>query len=496
MLVLVPATAAAGVATATDGFGQAGGAPVQSIDADVVQTVEFRLLPNATGRIGVTLRYEPGVSVTSLVTYGAGSRTLVDANGFEERQSGRWLWNGETERPSLTFEVSVNRSGPTFEGLAWVDAGDWALARPRTAFAYRNDSTRWRYSWRDTGSVDRRTRLENQGTVGSSMVYLGPHETTRANVTGGSLRVVEPAAANASNTDRAVRSIQRASTQLRVGARDSEVTVFVAPAPLRDGGLAVDGRSGRQDVWVSDRTPVAPPDNTWLHEYVHTRQSLGLGPGMRWFREASATYYAGLLSVRQGLDGRDGYRAFLDALRDHESGRVTLSNRSDWHSDYTPYSKGTRTLATLDARIRNDTDGNRTLQDVFRQMNRKDGTVTYDDFKRMVANVSGSNHDEWLDDHVAGTAAVSVPTDPYVYTGPDPHSDADDDGLNTSQEHAAGTHPFDADTDGDSLPDGRERVLETDPTETDTDGDGVPDGLELMLGTDPTSGNGTGVIGR
>ena len=496
MLVLVPATAAAGVATATDGFGQAGGAPVQSIDADVVQTVEFRLLPNATGRIGVTLRYEPGVNVTSLVTYGAGSRTLVDANGFEERQSGRWLWNGETERPSLTFEVSVNRSGPTFEGLAWVDAGDWALARPRTAFAYRNDSTRWRYSWRDTGSVDRRTHLENQGTVGSSMVYLGPHETTRANVTGGSLRVVEPAAANASNTDRAVRSIQRASTQLRVGARDSEVTVFVAPAPLRDGGLAVEGRSGRQDVWVSDRTPVAPPDNTWLHEYVHTRQSLGLGPGMRWFREASATYYAGLLSVRQGLDGRDGYRAFLDTLRDHESGRVTLSNRSDWHSDYTPYSKGTRTLATLDARIRDDTDGNRTLQDVFRQMNRKNGTVTYDDFKGMVANVSGSNHDEWLDDHVAGTAAVSVPTDPYVYTGPDPHSDADDDGLNTSQEHAAGTHPFDADTDGDSLPDGRERVLETDPTETDTDGDGVPDGLELMLGTDPTSGNGTGVIGR
>jgi hypothetical protein len=496
VLVLVPATAAAGVATATDGFGQAGGAPVQSIDADVVQTVEFRLLPNATGRIGVTLRYEPGVNVTSLVTYGAGSRTLVDANGFEERQNGRWLWNGETERPSLTFEVSVNRSGPTFEGLAWVDAGDWALARPRTAFAYRNDSTRWRYSWRDTGSVDRRTRLENQGTVGSSMVYLGPHETTQANVTGGSLRVVEPAAANASNTDRAVRSIQRASTQLRVGARDSEVTVFVAPAPLRDGGLAVDGRSGRQDVWVSDRTPVAPPDNTWLHEYVHTRQSLGLGPGMRWFREASATYYAGLLSVRQGLDGRDGYRAFLDTLRDHESGRVTLSNRSDWHSDYTPYSKGTRTLATLDARIRNDTDGNRTLQDVFRQMNRKNGTVTYDDFKGMVANVSGSNHDEWLDDHVAGTAAVSVPTDPYVYTGPDPHSDADDDGLNTSQEHAAGTHPFDADTDGDSLPDGRERALGTDPTETDTDGDGVPDGLELMLGTDPTSGNGTGVIGR
>ena len=496
VLVLVPATAAAGVATATSGFGQAGGASVQSVDTGVVQTVELRLLPNATGRIGMTLHYEPGVNVTSLVTYGAGSRTLVDANGFEERQSGRWLWKGETQRPSLTFEVSVNRSGPTFRGLAWVDAGDWALARPRTAFAYRNDSTRWQYSWRDTDKVDRQTRLENEGVVGSSMVYLGPHETTRANVTGGSLRVVEPAAANASNTDRAVRSIRRASSQLRVGARDSEVTVFVAPDPLRDGGLAVDDRNGRQDVWVSDRTPVAPPDNIWLHEYVHTRQSLQLGPGMRWFREASATYYAGLLSVRQGLDGRDGYQAFLGTLRDYESGRVILSNRSDWHSDYTPYSKGTRTLAALDARIRNDTDGNRTLQDVFRRMNREDGTVTYDEFTGMVANVSGSDYDEWLDDHVAGTAVVSVPTDPYVYAAPDPDSDADGDGLNTSQERAAGAHPFDADTDGDSLSDGREHALGTDPTEADTDADGVPDGLELMLGTDPTNGTGTGGIGH
>jgi hypothetical protein len=247
---------------------------------------------------------------------------------------------------------------------------------------------------------------------------------------------------------------------------------------------------------VSDRTPVAPPDNTWLHEYVHTRQSLQLGPGMRWFREASATYYAGLLSVRQGLDGRDGYQAFLGTLRDYESGRVILSDRSDWHSDYTPYSKGTRTLAALDARIRNDTDGNRTLQDVFRRMNREDGTVTYDEFTGMVANISGSDHDEWLDDHVAGTAVVSVPTDPYVYAAPDPDSDADGDGLNTSQERAAGTHPFDADTDDDSLSDGRERALGTDPTEADTDADGVPDGLELMLGTDPTNGTGTGGIGH
>jgi len=483
---LVPVTAVAGAGAPTDGFGT-DTAAFSETTPEVVQTVEYRLLPNATGRIGMTLRYEPGESVTSLVTYGAASRTLVDSHGFEERRNGRWVWTRETTTPSLTFEVAVNRSGPTFRGLGWVAAGNWALANPQTAFAYRSDSRRWHYSWKDSTRVDQHTELDGPGAVGSSMVYLGPHETRLANVSGGELRVVEPAAANSTNVDRAITSVQRASEQLSVGARDRRITVFVGPPPLREGGLAVGGHNDSQDVWVSDRARVGPPDNTWVHEYVHTRQAFELGPGMRWFREASATYYAGVLSVRQGLDGRDGYEAYLTMLRTNGSSEVVLSNRSDWQSAYTPYSRGTRALAALDARIRNDTDGDRTLEDVFARMNRHNGTVTYDEFGGIVANVSGGEHEVWLDSHVDGSEPIAPPTDPFAYTAPANDTDADSDGLTTRGERANGTHPFDADTDDDAVRDGREVALGLDPTDPDTDGDGLPDGLELVLGTDPTN---------
>jgi hypothetical protein len=484
---IVPVTVVAGVGAPTGGFGTGTGDFQGLASPEVVQTVEYRLLPNATGRIGMTLRYEPGENVTSLVTYGAGSRTFVDSRGFAERQNGRWIWTRETAEPSLTFEVTVNRSGPTFRGLGWVDAGDWALANPQTAFAYRNDSSEWHYSWEDDVRLERRATVDGAGAVGSSIVYLGPHETRLANLSGGTLRVVEPAAANTSNVDRAVTSVQRASEQLSVGARDRRVTVFVGPPPLREGGLAVGEHDDSQDVWVSDRAPVAPPDNTWVHEYVHTRQAFDLGPRMDWFREASATYYAGVLSVRQGLGGRGGYEAFLTTLRTNDTSEVVLSNRSDWQSEYTPYSRGTRALASLDARIRNDTGGNRTLEDVFARMNRHNGTITYDEFDRIVTNVSGGEHRAWLDSHVAGSAPITPSTDPFAYTAPAGDSDADGDGLDTAAERANGTHPFDADTDDDAVRDGREVALGLDPTDRDTDGDGLPDGFELAYGTDPTN---------
>ncbi|MCI0644472.1 MAG: protein kinase [Chloroflexi bacterium] len=87
--------------------------------------------------------------------------------------------------------------------------------------------------------------------------------------------------------------------------------------------------------------------------------------------------------------------------------------------------------------------------------------------------------------------------------------DQDSDGLNDSQEAAAGTDPRNRDTDGDGLLDGEEvltwgtqprnrdsdgdvlldgdevKVYRTNPVKADTDGDGVPDGVEIGQGTNP-----------
>ncbi|GCF14491.1 hypothetical protein Harman_24260 [Haloarcula mannanilytica] len=66
--------------------------------------------------------------------------------------------------------------------------------------------------------------------------------------------------------------------------------------------------------------------------------------------------------------------------------------------------------------------------------------------------------------------------------------DVDDDGLNNSNEIAAGTNLTNADTDGDGLADGAEiHQHGTDPTVADTDEDGIADTAELKHGTDPTA---------
>lgn len=444
----------------------------------VVQTVTYRQVPNASGTILATQRYRVGANVSALVVYNYTRGEVVNASGFAARPNGRWAWDGNTTAPSVTLRVAVNRSSRRFGGLRWVDTGDWTLANPRTDFAYRTAGLdRWVYSWQANARVDRRTRVgaDHRGFAGPSIVYLGGFEASTTNATAQRIRLVRPTAAElADDPERVLRVLSAASNQLRVGARDSVVNAFAGPRPLRHGGTAALGGGDRQDFWVSAGSDAGAPPNTWIHEYVHTRQSFVLGEEMAWFREASASYYAAVVSVRVPPNRPGEFERLRATLDDERGANATLTDRSSWSTTYVPYAKGTRVLAALDGRIRNATDGNRTLQTVFRRLNRHDGLVTYDAFASVVANVSGESHREWLDDHVRSGAPVSPPSSPYAYTVPGGEFDADGDGVTAAAERANGTHPFAADTDAD----------------------GVDDGTELRLGTDPTDPYSTPVVGN
>lgn len=444
----------------------------------VVQTVTYRRTANTSGSILATHRYRVRSNVSGLVVYNYTRAQVTDATGFAARPNGRWTWDGNTTAPSVTIRVSVNRSSPRFGGLRWVDTGNWTLANPRTDFAYRDARLeRWVYSWQASASVDRRTRVgsDQRGVAGPSIVYLGGHEVSTTNATGQRIRLVRPTTAEmADEPERVLGVLSVASAQLRVGARDSLVTAFAGPAPLRPGGTAARGHGSRQDFWVSAGSDAGSPPNTWIHEYVHTRQSFVLASEMSWFREASASYYAAVLSVRVPPTRSDEFARFRATLAGRHGENATLTDRSSWSTTYVPYAKGARVLAALDARIRTATDGNRTLQAVFRRLNRHDGLVTYDDFASTVANVSGQSHREWLDDHVRGGAPATPPESPYAYVTQGGDFDADGDGLTAAAERANGTHPFVADTDAD----------------------GVEDGIELRLGADPTDPYSTPVVGN
>ncbi len=460
-----------------DSFGDRGPPPFErpgavgsdNESAAVVQTVTYRQASNATGKIDVTHRYRVGENASALVVYGYHRGNVTDADGFAERDNGRWLWDGTTERPNLTVRVGVNRSSRRFGGLRWVDTGNWSLANPRTDFAYRDGNrSRWVYSWQDTPLVDQRTRVDNEtgGFAGPSVVYLGPYEAHTANATNQTLRLVRPETAEmADPPKRILEALGETSRQLRVGARDDVVNAFAGPSPLRHGGTTATDGGGHQDFWASAQADAARPSSIWIHEYVHTRQSFVLGPEMTWFREASASYYAAVCALRAFPDRPATFERFVNRLGENESANATLADRSSWSSTYVPYAKGARVLAALDGRVRNATDGNRTLQDVFRRLNERDGLVTYDAFAGIVGNVSTESQRSWLDDHVRNGTTASLPTSPYAYTVPGGENDADGDGVSAAAERRNETHPFVADTDGDGVDDGTELQRGSDPTD-------------------------------
>ena len=125
---------------------------------------------------------------------------------------------------------------------------------------------------------------------------------------------------------------------------------------------------------------------------------------MIWFEEASAEYFGARLARETGLATSLEYRTYLFA---RERADVTLTNDVESTTDDVSYHRGARVLAALDKEIIDRSDGAGSLEDVFARMNEHDEPITYDVFVRIVNDVSGEDMSHWLDEHVAGAAAVA-----------------------------------------------------------------------------------------
>ncbi|WP_232688238.1 hypothetical protein [Halobacterium zhouii] len=362
---------------------------VRGEEGDTVRVTATFHVPNATVRV----RLPSNATVLS-------ARNLEDADGkFDYRLDGPSI-------ATLVYTVSVHDPRSSYAGQNVAVTDSWAMfRRHRVEPEYATTSEDW--------SVTERYADGWSGVAGADIAYWGPHERYDRRVAGQRITLVVPEAVEVS-PDRILDALEASATGLRVGARDDHVTVFVAPDPIRRGGLTSGWETEHaQDLWVHGMSSLSTANDVWVHEYVHTRQNWTATNRMAWFREASAEYYGALFAYRQGRVSFDSFQTYLRNVG--PTGNATIDAPATWRTTDVPYEKGAMVAAALDARIRLASDGERSLQWVIARMNDHEGAVTVADFRRLVEEAAGRSFDDWFERYVNGTALPTMPTKPVAY---------------------------------------------------------------------------------
>ncbi len=373
----------------------AGGATIV-LEQELVATEE-------PGEVEVVLRFEVPEPVVGLRTTPPEGATVVESTGFEpadedgDDPDGEHAWDGTTRSPTLTYIAPANR---TFRegGFMFVDTGEWAVVeRPGPTVA-------WRWDGAERVALDRTTTAE-AGIAGERFAFLGAHEVDTRKAGDETITIVVPAVASPTESTDAVHgALGDAAKHLDVSGENDRVFVVVVPTGDWWGVRGL--QFGSSDAWVRDDSRLDDPDNVWVHEYVHTRQDYEANEELRWFAEATAVYYAALLSYERG---DVEYGAFRDRLASGERSPHSddvLADPGTWTRG-PDYHKGALVAADLDRRIRLASDGERDLRDVFRAMNEHEGTVTQSEFLRFVEEAGGPEVREVAREH---TETTSGPT--------------------------------------------------------------------------------------
>ncbi len=187
---------------------------------------------------------------------------------------------------------------------------------------------------------------------------------------------------------------------LRMGDRDARLTVWL-----------IQGSRGGDNQFVTP--PRGGFHSLSTHEYVHTRQAFTQASSRRmcdairagedcatWLIEGGASYYADVDAFQDNPHGwfPPPRRHQLDTDTEHDPPLDHLSHPS--HSR-----RAVRTLYALDQRIRNQTGGERSLQDLFRRLNEHaetQGPVTHSVLEQELAALTGTSHSAWLTQYVQG----------------------------------------------------------------------------------------------
>jgi hypothetical protein len=381
---------------------------------DVLATVTYRL-PDRVQKL--TARF-PALD---------GSATLVDSRGFRRVDDAEFEWTDEP-RPRVQFRVPADDRR--------VVAGEgWAMAvRPDVAVSYsfRGDDPGFRSTYDVAG----------EGYAADPLAYLGAYRTSTVSASGERTTFVVADAADDPAVDPARQFLRVAPERFDLGVRRDQTTAFVLPDRASESRRRLAGATAENSFWVGPNgVEMRRTDTAFSHEYVHTRLGVAGEGSAAWLTEGSAEYFGHAFALNAGAGDYEEFRRGVVAERYASGDRaVTLADRSTWRGTLADYEKGAHVLAALDAEIRDRTDGEYTLADVFAAA----AGEPFDDhldFVRTVRRVTGERFGPWLDRYVRGDDLPPAPDDPttFVY-GAD--LDPDADGETSAAERRAGTNPF------------------------------------------------------
>ena len=375
-------------AGSVDSLSTAGSVSATS-DDQIRMTTTLDRTPETTGEITATVSFELSSRVTEFTARLPEGVTVTETNGFSAETEQEYVWDERTDEPTVSFRVEADRlvdeEGPLAEDgrYLFADTDEWALVRiPSTG-------ARWSRTGGESDDLEfvRETAIEGPGAAGDRMAFLGDHRIETRTAHGQTFRLVVPEAAELdASVDEIFASLSYASDALRVGERDEEL--FIVAAPTDSVGWAVRGlQTGSSDMWVQDTEPVDSPLNVWVHEYVHTRQGYEPTDETRWVTEATATYYAALLTLEENRIEFEAFEQYLRQGTDEPQSTAVLSEPSSWEND-AEYRKGALVAGELDRQIRVVTDSGASHGSVFRSLNCHDGALSAVEFERYVTDAS------------------------------------------------------------------------------------------------------------
>lgn len=423
--------------------------------------------------IGVELSFSLPPTVSEFTARLSPEVLITSTEGFRPTGS-KLKWDQQTPTPRVKgrFDPSRTSSG----GLVTIDRGGWAIVSRPTGGVNLN----WRYRGSELG-FEERYSIDGQGVISSdgSIAYLGPFDRYSMNEESEKFELVIPNEAELWHEPAEIlESLTGASRYLNIGPHNDRVLAIAAPADRSNWG-PTGTQFGDEGFWALDNIRLDHPNNTWIHEYVHTRQQFECDDSLAWLVEGTANYFSAWMGVEQGRIDVERFRSYITHTTDPDA---VLADPSTWENSQTKYTKGTTVTAAFAAELRNRTNGEVELMGVLRHLCRQDKELSYADFRSIVSGMGVPRITGWLDRYVAGSRLPVPPRDSTLY-GFNAHRDRSSRGPNESTTSPNGSdspstdadpeQPEDEDMEPDQEDDGSglENESASDAEEEDSGGD-------------------------